>query len=130
MALVIGGTQSGGVSTVLTPAGHDASGRIRFALPTHTALNQRIITVGASNGAPTKQDLGFAGGTVDVAFANAASGAECCTVQLGGVYINLKVRRALNQPDSVVDDAVATLQGVAFAQFLKDLMKMGLVTAS
>lgn len=130
MSITIGGTQSGGVSTALTPAGQDQSGRYRFALPTHSALNQRLITVGVKTISPTKDNLGSVEETVDLSFANAEPAEGCCTIATGGVYINLKVRRSMNQPESLVDDILDVLQGVAFATFLKDGVTKGLVTLS
>lgn len=130
MSITIGGTQSSGTSTALTPAGQDQSGRYRFALPTHTALNQRLITVGVKTQSPTKNDLGFVEETIDLSFANAEVVEGSALNTLGGVYVNLKIRRSMNQPDSVVDEILDVLQGIAYSSATADGVNKGLVTFS
>lgn len=127
-ALTIGGTQTSGTSKTLTPAGQDSSGRYRFAFPEHTALSQRIMTVGVKTQPVTKDSLGFQEATVDLALTEAAPSESCCTTKTGGVFVNTKVRWSLNQPSTLVDTAVDYLQGVAFATFLEDAIKKGLIT--
>lgn len=128
MSLTIGGTQSGGTAKTLTPAGADASGRVRYAFPEHTALSQRLIVVGVKAQPVTKDSLGAQEATVDLILTEAAAGTECCDTKVGGVYINVKLRWSLNQPSTLVDTAIDYLQGVAFATFLEDAIKKGLVT--
>lgn len=130
MSITIGGTQTGGTSTALTPAGQDQSGRYRFALPTHTALNQRLITSGVKTQSPTKDSLGFVEETVDLSFANAEAAEGCCGTTTGGVYVNLKIRRSLNMPDTLVDEALDVLQGIAYSPSTADGVNKGLVTLS
>lgn len=127
-ALTIGGTQSGGTSKTLTFAGQDNSGRVRYAFPEHTALSQRTMTVGAKSQPVSKTSLGVQEGTVDFVLTEAAASEGCCDVSMGGVYVNIKIRRHLNQPDALVDTAITYMQGAAFAAFLADLVKKGLVT--
>lgn len=127
-ALTIGGTQSGGTSKILTPAGTDSSGRYRFVFPEHTALSQRVLTVGVKAQPVTKDSLGVQEASVDLILTEAASAEGCCTTQQGGVYGNLKFRYSLNQPSTLVDTLIDYLQGVAFAQFLEDALKKGVVS--
>lgn len=126
--LTIGGTQSGGTSKTLTPAGQDQSGRYRYAFPEHTALTQRLLTIGVKNQPVSAKSLGVQEATIDLALTDASVSEACCTTQSGGVYLNLKVRYSLNQPDTLVDAALEYLQGVAFSSALADAIKKGLVT--
>lgn len=128
MSLTIGGTQSGGTAKTLTLAGQDNSGRHRYAFPEHTALSQRLIVVGTKAGPVTKDSLGFQEATVDFILTEAAAAEGCCGTVTGGVFINLKLRWSLNQPSTLVDTAIDYLQGVAFAAFLDDAIKKGLIT--
>lgn len=127
-ALTIGGTQSGGTSKTLTPAGQDSGGRYRFAFPEHTALTQRLLYVGVKTQPVTKTSLGASEATIDFALTNAEASEGCCNVTSGGVYVNVKLRWTLDQPDTLVDTAIDYLQGAAFATFLEDAIKKGLIT--
>ena len=128
MSLTIGGSQTGGTAKTLSLAGQDASGRHRFAFPEHTALSQRLIVVGVKAQPVTKDSLGAQEATVDLILTEAAADPTCCGTTSGGVYINVKLRWSLNQPSTLVDTAIDYLQGVAFATFLEDAIKKGLVT--
>lgn len=130
MSITIGGSQTGGTSTALTPAGQDQSGRVRYALPTHTALNQRMITTGVKVQAPTKTDLGFVEETMDIALSNAEAEEGSGNIATGGVFVNLKIRRSLNQPGSLVTEGIDILQGIAYAAALEDGLTKGVVTLS
>lgn len=130
MSLTIGGTQSGGTAKTLTPAGVDANGRSRFAFPEHTALSQRLIVVGVKVQPVTKESLGAQEATVDLILTESAAAEGCCGTTTGGVYVNLKLRWSLNQPSTLVDTAIDYLQGAAFATFLEDAIKKGLMTLS
>lgn len=126
--LTIGGSQSGGTADTLIAAGQDSSGRVRFALSTHTALSQRLISIGVKTQPVTEKSLGAQEVSVDFIATEAEPSEGCCSIQSGGVYFNLKMRRAFNQPDALVDEVIDVLQGVAFAQFLSDALKKGIVT--
>lgn len=130
MSLTIGGTQSGGTAKTLTQAGQDSSGRFRFAFPEHTALSQRLMVVGVKAQPVTKDSLGAQEATVDFILTEAAATEGCCGTTTGGVFVNLKLRWSLNQPSTLVDTAIDYLQGAAFATFLEDAIKKGLITAS
>lgn len=126
--LTIGGTQSGGTSKTLTPAGQDNSGRVRYAFPEHTALTQRLLVVGVKAQPVSKTSLGTQEATVDISLKDSATSESCCSTVAGGVFINVKMRWDLNQPESLVDTALDYLQGAAFAAFLEDAIKKGLIT--
>lgn len=130
MSLTIGGSQTGGTAKTLTPSGTDSSGRVRFAFPEHTALSQRLIVVGVKAQPVTKDSLGAQEATVDLILTEAAAASGCCGTVTGGVYVNLKLRWSLNQPSTLVDTAIDYLQGAAFATFLEDAIKKGLITLS
>lgn len=126
--LTIGGTQTGGTSKTLALAGQDSSGRFRYVFPEHTALSQRVMTVGAKAQPVSKTSLGVQEGTVDFVLTEAGPSENCCTVVSGGVYVNVKIRWDLSQPSTLVDTAIDYLQGASFATFLEDLVKKGFVT--
>lgn len=130
MSLTIGGTQSGGTAKTMTFAGQDSSGRSRFAFPEHTALSQRLCVVGVKAQAVTKESLGAQEASVDFILTESASTSDPSLTVTGGVYVNLKLRWSLNQPSTLVDTAIDYLQGAAFATFLDDAIKKGLVTLS
>lgn len=130
MSLTIGGSQTGGTAKTLTAAGQDSQGRYRFAFPEHTALSQRLIVVGVKTQPVTKDSLGAQEASVDFILTDSAAAEGCCGTTTGGVYINLKLRWSLNQPSTLVDTAIDYLQGAAFATFLEDAIKKGLMTLS
>lgn len=127
-ALTIGGTQTGGTSKTLIPNGIQANGRVSYVFPEHTALSQRVLTAGVRAQPVTKDSLGLQEASVDLALTEAAAGVDCCATQTGGVYVNVKIRWSLNQPTTLVDTALDYLQGVAFAAFLEDAVKKGVIT--
>lgn len=127
-ALTIGGTQTGGTAKTLASAGMDSSGRFRFVFPEHSALHQRVLTVGVKAQPVTKTSLGVQETTVDFSLTDASASEGCCSTVSGGVYVNLKLRWDLSQPDTLVDTALEYLQGAAFAAFLEDAIKRGVVT--
>lgn len=126
--LTIGGTQSTGTSKTLTPAGADSNGRYRYVFPEHTALSGRVLTVGVKSVPVSGKQLGHMEASVDLALTEVAPSETCCDTQAGGVYVNLKVRWSLNQPSTLVDTALDYLQGVAFAAFLEEAIKKGVIT--
>lgn len=126
--LTIGGTQTGGTSKTLSPGGQDSSGRFRYVFPEHTALSGRVMTVSTRSQPVTKDNLGFQEVSVDLALSEAAASSGCCGTVTGGFYINLKARWSLNQPSTIVDTGLDYLQGVAFATFLEDAIKKGIIT--
>lgn len=126
-ALTIGGTQSGGTSKTLTPAG-GTNGRYSWVFPEHTALSQRMMTVQVINTPVSKDNLGVQEARVDFALTDAAASEGCCGTTSGGVYVNLKIRWSLNQPSTTVDTALDYLQGAAFATFLEDAIKKGIIS--
>lgn len=126
--LTIGGTQSGGTSKTLTPAG-GVDGRYSFVFPEHTALAGRRMTLSVKNTPVSKDSLGVQEALVDFALTDAAAAEGCCGTTSGGVYINLKLRWSLNQPDTMVDTALDYLQGIAFSSILEDMIKKGIITA-
>lgn len=125
--LTIGGTQSGGTSKALTPAG-GTNGRYSFVFPEHTALAGRMMTVQTVSGPVSKDSLGFQEARVDLALTNAEAAEGCCSTARGGFYINLKLRWDLNQDSTLVDTGLDYLQGVAFATFLEDMIKKGIMS--
>lgn len=126
--LTIGGTQTSGIVKTLTPAGQDSSGRYRYVFPEHTALSQRAMTVGVSAVPVSKTSLGTQQVSVDFALTEAAPSESCCSTVSGGVYANLKFRWDLSQPSTLVDTLLDYVQGAAFAQFLEDAIKKGVVS--
>lgn len=127
-ALSIGGTQTGGTSKTLTPGGVE-NGRYRFVFPEHTALAGREMLLSVKKSPVTKDSLGAQEALVDFALTNIEPAEGCCTVQQGGVYVNLKVRWSLNQDSTLVDTALDYLQGIAFSTILDDMIKKGIISA-
>lgn len=126
MDLTIGGTQTGGTLTTLTPAG-GTGGRYSFVLPSHTVLNNRTVTFQVKRSGASKTSLGDNTALVDIAFANSTPEEGCCTIVTGGVYTNLKIVYGLTQPETVVDEVLDVLQGVAFATALRDMITKGIL---
>lgn len=125
----VGGTQSGGTTTVLIPAGITGSGgKSVFLLPTSTRLAQRELDFLVAPAKTTANDPGVARAGLKLVFSDRQSGESgCCTVQQGSVIIDVGVRWHLNQPETLVDDAIAALRAAVFSTAFVDAIKKGVL---
>lgn len=126
--LNVGGSLTGGTTVVLTNAGQGATaGKSAFYTPTHTRLAAREVDFYVGAAKTTLSDPGVARAGARVMFANRDNVDGCCTVKAGSVIIDINARWSLNQPDTLVDDAIKyALSLVASPQFL-DAIKKGVL---
>lgn len=132
MSLVVanvGGTLTGGASVTLNFAGNSDGKKAAYTHPDHTRLAPRVVDVLMKPAKTTNADPGIAQGGLKITFGNRQTSSECCTVQSGNVIIDTNVRWPLNQPETLVDDAIELLQALVFTQAFKDSVKKGILTS-
>lgn len=121
----VGGSMTGGSSVVLSYSGSPGYGKASFTTPTNTRLAPRTVDFLMTPAKSTASDPGVARGGVKITFADRTSTEGCCTVQAGSVIIDLAVRWSLNQPETLVDDAIDVLQALTFNAAFIDAVKKG-----
>lgn len=123
----VGGTITGGSSVNLTFAGNANGQKASFVTPTHGRLATRQIDFLTTPAKTTPSDSGVARGGLKIVLSDRQTSAECCTVQSGTVIIDVGVRWSLNQPESLVDDAVKYLQALVFSPGFSQSIKLGIL---
>lgn len=124
----VGGTLTGGSSLVLANAGqNNVAGKVAFYTPTHTRLAAREVDFYVGAAKTTTTDAGVARAAAKVTFANRDAVEGCCTVKAGSVIVDLGIRWSLNQPDTLVDDALNTMASIVNSPTFKDAIKKGLL---
>lgn len=130
MSLIVnnlGGALSGGTSQTLTYAGNLNGTKASFVLPTHTRLAQRAVDYYSNPAKTTAADPGVARAGMKITFSDRTSEEGCCTVQQGSVIVDLGVRWHLNQPETLVDDAIEELQALVFTPEFIQAVKKGVL---
>lgn len=112
MEIFINPTVTGGTSTQLSYAGSPVSGKTSFTAPDHSRLSPRVVDFSANVPRVTANDPGVARAALKVTFADRVQNEQCCSVQAGSVIIDVSVRWALNQPEALLDDALAYTRGI------------------
>ena len=120
-----GGTQTGGTSVALVPAGKTANGKVSFVLPTHTRLAAREVDFTVAAAKTTNSDAGVARAGAKILLANRVESANCCTVKAGSVIIDIGIRWSLNQDESLVDEAIDIAQSILHTKAFADAIKKG-----
>lgn len=121
----VGGTMTGGSTVALTGAGSNAGTKVSFTTPAHTRLAPRqvdfLITPTAVKGGA---DPGVARSGLRIYFADRTTESGCCDPKVGSVIADVNLRWSLNQPESLVDEAIQYLQALVFnADFINGLKK-------
>lgn len=125
----VGGTLTGGTSVSLTSGGITGNGnKSVFLLPTSTRLAPRELDFLVTPAKTTSNDPGVARAGLKISFSDRVSSEEgCCTVQQGSVIIDVGVRWHLNQPETLVDEALDVLQSAVFLTAFSDAIKKGVL---
>lgn len=123
----VGGTTTGGASIALTSGGNSTGKRAVFYTPSHTRLAPREVDFLVEAAKTSNTDPGVARAGVRIYFANRDVQEGCCTVQSGGVTLEVSARWSLNQPDSVVADALDYLRSAVFSQQFEDAIIKGIL---
>lgn len=123
----VGATLTGGTDKTLSFSGMPLAGKSSFVAPGSTRLAPRTVDFLTNVPVTTKTDAGVARGGLKVTFSDRLVEEGCCTVQAGSVIIDVGVRWSLNQPESLVDEAIQYLQGLVFTQAFIDSVKKGVV---
>jgi hypothetical protein len=123
--LNVGGTLTGGTTVALQNAGQNSStGKSVFYTPAHTRLAAREVDFYVGTAKTTNTDPGVARAGTRIMFANRDSVAGCCTAQSGSVIIDINARWSLNQPDTLVDEAIDYASSLINSpQFLEAIKK-------
>lgn len=123
----VGGSLSGGATQVLTFAGSQNGSKVSYVTPAHTRLAMRQVDFYSQAARTTPSDPGVARGGLKVTFGDRQAEEGCCTVQQGSVIIDVGVRWSLNQPATLVDDAIAELRALVFTAAFEDAVKKGIL---
>lgn len=123
----VGGTLTGGASQTLASAGSTQPGKASFVLPSHTRLAARTVDFLSTAARTTPTDPGVARGGLKITFSDRQTEEGCCNVQAGSVIIDLGVRWSLNQPESLLDDAIEELQALVFNASFIAAVKSGIL---
>lgn len=121
----VGGSMTGGSSVALTYQGNPQVGKATFSHPNNTRLTPRVVDFLVTPAVTTSKDPGVGRGGLKITFGDRQTEEGCCNVQQGSVIIDVGVRWALNQPESLVDDAIALLRAVLFNTAFTDAVKKG-----
>lgn len=124
-----GGTMTGGATKALTLISLNAGGAA-FATPDHTRLEPETVTFYAQPAKSTASDPGVARAGMKISLAQREAAEGCCTIQAGSVIVDVGIRWSLNQPETLVDDALKYLQSAAFTSALADAVKKGTIPTS
>jgi hypothetical protein len=118
---------TGGLSQTLTAGGIPTPGKAVFFTPTHSRLAQRQVDFLSTPAKTTNVDPGVARGGMKVTFGDRTSTEGCCTVNAGSVIIDVGVRWSLNQPETLVDEAITELQALVFTPAFIAAVKQGIL---
>ena len=122
-----GGTQTGGTTVALSPAGKTANGKASFVLPTHTRLAAREVDFTVAAAKTTNADAGVARAGAKILLANRTESPTCCSVKAGSVIVDIGIRWSLNQDESLVDEAIDLAQAILYSKAFADAIKKGLL---
>lgn len=125
--VLIGATQTGGVSTALTPAGLYAGGKASFTTPTHTRLEPQIVDFLVTAPTPKGTDPGVARSGMKIAFAKRLQEEGCCTVVPGTIIADISLRWPMAQPEEVVDEVIDWIRGLVYTTAFADAVKKGVL---
>lgn len=121
----VGGTLTGGSAVTLSYVGNSNGSKVSFATPDSTRLAARQVDFYSNPARTTASDPGVARAGLKVSMSDRQTSEGCCAVQAGSVIIDLGVRWALNQPESLVDDAIELLQSLVFSSEFISAIKSG-----
>lgn len=123
----VGGTATGGSTVVLTYQGNPLINKATFSTPDDSRLTPRKVDFLVTQATTTAKDPGVGRGGFKITYGDRTTEEGCCGVQQGSVIIDLGVRWALNQPESLVDEAIDMLQGLVFNTAFIDAVKKGVL---
>ena len=126
MALVIktGGSQSGATDVTLSSKGGAPENQVILRTPADTRLAPRLIKFMTSTPVTTAANPGNARSTVRFILGNRVEEEGCCTVKAGTVTVDLVVNWPLTQPSSLIDEAIALIQGLVYSPALPSLQSL------
>lgn len=123
----VGGTLTGGASQTFTYAGSPVAGKVSYVSPTHGRLTPRQLDLTMSQATTTQTDPGVARSGAKITYGDRLVEEGCCSVSQGGVIIDLGLRWSLNQPSTLVDEAIEALQALVFNASFIDALKKGIL---
>lgn len=129
MDITVGATLTGGSTVVLNPAGLQP-GKSTYTAPGHSRLTPKVVSFTVSSITPTAKEPGVARSGMQISLSGQQTEEGCCTVQKGLVAIDIGTRWHLNQPESLVDDAIELLQALVFKPEFAQAMKAGVLPSA
>lgn len=111
----VGGTLTGGVSETLSYVGSSNGSKVSFATADSTRLAPRHVDFYSNPARTTSSDPGVARSGLKVTVSDRLTSEGCCTVSAGSVIIDVGLRWSLNQPVTLVDEALELLQSLVFS---------------
>lgn len=123
-------TITGGTAVVLTNSGASTNGSTSFFWPTNTRLLPRVTKFFTNVPTTTPTNPGTVRAGCRLILGNRVDEEGCCTVKSGSVIINLQIDWPLDQPTTLVDEAITDLAAIVNEpNLLGNLVKLGLLPA-
>lgn len=126
LTLKLNPTVTGGTDAEYTYAGYNGQRHV-FVSPANTHLNPQRLEMSASGPTSTKSDIGTASAIQKLTFGTREEQEGCCGVIDGYVIADLKLRWNLNQPESVLDDAIEALRAWVNNPVFVSTIKTGVI---
>lgn len=128
LTLKTGGSQTGTTDIAFTSIGGAQPNQTVLRAPTDTRLNPRQVKFISNTPQTTLSNPGNARSTIRFILGNRVTPATgCCDVKAGTVTVDLVVNWPLSQPDTLVDELVGWLQGIAYNPAFPQLIKSGVL---
>lgn len=128
LTLKLSPTITGGTATSLTNSGASTSGSSQFYWPTNTRLLPRVAKFFTNVPTTTPTNPGTVRAGFRLVLGNRVEGEGCCTVKAGTVVVNVQIDWPLDQPSTLVDDAILQAQAILNEpNLIGNLVKLGLL---
>lgn len=127
LTLQTGGSRTGTTDIAFTSVGGSPVNQTILRAPTDSRLLPRQIKFITNTPNTSSTNPGNARSTVRFVLGNRVESETCCDVKAGTVTVDLVVNWPLNQPDSLVDELISWLQGLAYNSALPSLIKNGVL---
>ena len=127
LTLKTGGTQSGTTDIAFTSVGGAPQNQTILRAPTDTRLVPRQIKFITNTPNTSSANPGTARSTVRFILGNRVESETCCDVKAGTLTVDIVIAWPLNQPESLIDEAVLWFQGLAYNTSLPALIRSGVL---
>lgn len=119
-----GGTMTGGAPATLSFQGTE-NGKAIFITSNHSRLTPETVEFLTTASKVSSSEPGVARAQLRITLADRETEEGCCTVKAGLVGIDVNVRWHMNQPETLVDEALKYVQSLVFSTEFADMIKKG-----